>query len=177
MWDFSNDDDIYDPDTVENGPTVPSGMVAKIMHAKFAEEVYVKDGTIYFLDATFGSYLSMYITVPSGSYYPNPSGTIPDYMLGLPSNDKMYAQANGEVLYSCYVNKQYMIGDCPMGDELNAEASSVSAIPTGWYITGIVYTTTDNTSFKGHGTLEMYRRSTAVLPGGALNGAYADEEY
>lgn len=177
MWDFSNNDDTYDWTAVENGPPVPSGMKAKIMHAEFCEEVYIKDGTLYFLDATFGSYLNMYITVPSGQYYPNPSGTIPDYMLGLPNNNRTYAQADGEVFYVAYVSKQYMIGDCPMGDELNAEASSVSSIPAGWYITGLVFTTADNNSFKGHGNLEMYRKSTAVLPGGALNGEYADESY
>lgn len=175
MWNFGNQEHEYNPDSVENGPTLASGQRAKLVHAAFAEPVYIKDGTLYFLDATYGSYLSMYITVPSGNYYPNPSGTIPASALGQ-SGDHMYAYATNDVFYVAYVNRQYMLGDCPMGDGLNAEASSVSAVPAGWYISGLIVTDEDNTSFKGHGSLEMYRRSTCMLPGGALNGEYSSEE-
>lgn len=175
IWDFSNDDDLYDPDTIENGPPLASGTKAKIIKAWFNEPVHIKDGALYFLDATFGSYLSMYITIPPGNFYPNASGTYPAAVLGL-TGDEMYAYATNDVLYSCYANKHYMLGDCPMGDELNAEASSVSAIPAGWAVTCFIVTDEDNYSLKGHGSLELYRYNTAVLPGGAFNGVYSTDE-
>jgi len=175
MWNFAEDEDWYDPNTLENPIPLASGTHAKWVQASFAEPVYTKDGTLYFLDATYGSFLSMFITVPSGNYYPNPSGPYPAAALGLTNDDKMYAYASKDVIYICYVNRQYMLGDCPMGDELNSEGVSVDPIPTGWYISGLIVTDEDNTSLKGHGTIEFYRESTSVLPGGAWNGEYADE--
>jgi len=175
VWDFSNDDDLYNSATIENGPTIASGLKAKIVRTWFNEPVHIKDGAIYFVDATFGSYLSMYVTIPSGNYYPNASGTYPASALGLDGNE-MYAYATNDVLYSCYVNKHYMLGDCPMGDELNAEASSVDAIPAGWAVTCLVVTDEDNDALKGHGSLELYRYNTTVLPGGAFNGVYSSEQ-
>jgi len=175
LWDFSNDANAYNQDSVENGPTIASGYKAKLIHQSFNDEVYLKDGAVYFIDATFGSYLSMYVTVPSGNFYPNVSGTYTAASLGLPGID-MYAYATNDVFYVTYVNKHFMLGDCCMGDELNAEASSVSSVPAGWYFSGLVVTTEDNDSLKGHGCLELYRRSTAILPGGAFNGEQVNED-
>ena len=116
----------------------------------------------------------MYITVPSGNFYPNSSGTYTAAMLGQ-SGDNMYAYASKDVFYICYVNRRYMLGDCSRGDELNTEGTSVNPIPTGWYVSGFIVTSEENSSLKGHGSLEIYRRSTVILPGGAWNGEYADE--
>ena len=173
MWDFANDDDEYDTNTVENGPTLASGFKGKLMHGSYNDPVHMKDGAMYFLDATYGSYMSMYITVPSGNFYPNISGTYPASALGL-SGDVMYAYATNDVFYICYVNRHFMLGDCPMGDELNAEGTTITPVPVGWYISGLVVTEEDNNTFKGHGSLEMYRRNTVVLPGDGFNGAYVD---
>jgi len=170
MWDFSSDLDIYDEGSLENGPTVASGYKAKRFDIWFNEPVYLKDGTMYFVNAPFGSYISMYITIPAGNFYPNASGTYTSAMLGL-SGDDMYAYATKDVLYASYVMKHGMIDSCTMGDELNAEGAQVDAMPAGWHITGIVVTPEEGSeNFKGFGSLELYRQYTCVLPGGAKGG-------
>lgn len=170
-WDFSNSDYDYDFDnpTVENAPTVASGFKAKKINISFNEYVYLKDGTIYFQNADFESNVFMYITVPPGNYYPNAAGEIPASALGLPG-DQMYAYATDDVFYACYVNHHHMMGDCNMGDELNAEGAQIEPVPIGWYVTCFVVCPEDNTTFRGFASLEMYRPHTIVLPGGALGG-------
>lgn len=173
MWDFSNDDNTYDPDDLENPPTVASGFKAKRMDMCFIDPIYLKDGSVYFQNASFGTYASMYITVPAGNFYPNASGTYTSAMLGL-SGSKMYALASKDVIYASYINRHYMLADCVMGDELNAEGTQVTPIPPGWYTTGIVVTTDDNDTFRGFGSFEVSRKNTTILPGGALNGDNTD---
>jgi len=169
LWDFSNDDNLCDASYFENPPTVASGYKCKRMEIWFNDPAYLKDGSLYFQNASFGSYLSMYITVPAGNYYPNDAGSIPASALGLPG-DQMYAYSSKDVLYAAYVMKHHMVGDCTMGDELNAEGAQVDPIPTGWHVTGLICTQEDNNSFRGFGSLEMYRAHTVVLPGGAPGG-------
>lgn len=157
-WDFSNNDDLY------TGSEVPSGYKAKEIKIKFNCPVHIKDGAIYFFDSPWGQYMNMDIMVPSGGYYPNPAGLIPAAMLGLPGS-KMYAQATEDTVISRYVNKHFTYGDCPMGDELNAEGASVDAIPIGWYIRGLIITPNSDNLSKGYASLEMYRCHTVKLPG------------
>jgi len=146
------------------GPEVPNGYKAKQILLTFNCPVYVKDGTVYFFDAPWGQHLFMDIMVPAGSYYPNVAGSIPAAALGL-SGDQMYSYAASDVPYQKYINKHFMYGTCPMGDELNAEGAAVEALPIGWHIRGLIITpNTDNVS-KGYGNLEMYRCHTELLPG------------
>lgn len=170
-WDFSNNENDYDFEnpTIENPPPVASGFKAKKINIWFNELVYLKDGAMYFQNADFNTSVYMYITVPPGNYYPNAAGPIPASSLGLPG-DQMYAYATNDVLYACYVNDHHMMGDCTMGDELNAEGAQIDPIPIGWYITSFIICPEDNTTFKGSASLEMYRPHTVVLPGGALGG-------
>ena len=157
-WDFSNDDDLY------SGSEVPSGYKAKEIKIKFSCPVYLKDGTIYFFNSPWGQYLQMDVIVPSGSYYPNPNGQIPSYMLGL-SGNKMYSKATEDTPYQRYVSKHFTYGTCQMGDELNAEGAAVEAIPIGWYLRGLIFTPEDDNESKGFASLEMYRCHTEILPG------------
>lgn len=169
-WDFSSNEDVYDSALIENGPTVVSGYKAKRFDVWFNDPAYLKDGAIYFENAPFSSHISMYITVPSGNFYPNASGTYTAEMLGLTGN-QMYAYATNDVLYASYVMKHGMIGDCTMGDELNAEGCQIDPIPAGWYVTGVVVAPElGSDSFRGFGSLEMYRKHTVILPGGAKGG-------
>lgn len=160
VWDLASDDD-----WVDQG----NGYLRKKFELSFNNELYLKDGTIYFFDAPWDTWIDFYITVPSGNYYPNPYGAIPASALGL-SGNKMYAQADGDVLYRCYVNKHHMYGDCPMGDELNTEGASVEGLPVGWKLTGHINvpTTESGSGFKGYASLESYRKRTVVLPGDPL---------
>jgi len=102
--------------------------------------------------------------VPAGSYYPNEHGAISASALGLPGNDT-YSYASDDTTYYRYVNRHYMYGNCPMGDELNAEGAMVDALPSGWFIrAGIVTLVSDNIS-KGFAEFEMYRHRSVILEG------------
>jgi len=163
-WDFSNDDDLY------TGDEVPDGYKAKQILLTFNCPVYLKDGSVYFFDAPWGSYLDMDILVPSGGYYDNPEGQIPASALGL-SGDTMYAQApsGSNVVYQKYVNKHYVYKDCPMGDELNAEGCAITPVPVGWFVRGLILTPSGDSISKGYASLEMYRCHTVFLPGQELD--------
>jgi hypothetical protein len=161
MWDFSNDDDIV------TGDHVPSGMKCKEFLISFICPVYTKDGCLYFFDAPWGQYAMMDIVVPPGRYYPNPYGGIPASALGLPGTT-VYAYSTDYVCYCSYLMKYRMHGDCPMGDELNAEGSAVDALPPGWFIRGRIYTPSSDNISKGFAELEIHRCHTSVLPGQTL---------
>jgi hypothetical protein len=157
-WDFSNDDDLY------TGSEIPSGYKAKEFKVSFICPIHTKDGCIYFFNVPWGCYVEMHIMVPAGDYYPNPAGSISANMLGL-QGDKMYAQATEDTIIQKFVVKHFMYGDCPMGDELNAEGSSESPLPIGWYIRGLVVTPESDNVSKGYASLEMHRCHTHLLPG------------
>ncbi len=157
-WDFSNDDDLY------TGPEVPNGFKCKQILMTFNCPVHLKDGAIYFFDAPWEAYLEMDVVVPAGNYYPSPVGTIPASALGL-SGSQMYSYASENTPYQKYVNKHHICGDCPMGDELNAEGAAVNAVPIGWYVRGLIFSPTSDNISKGYASLEMYRCHTALFPG------------
>lgn len=161
-WDFSNDDDLYDVDDTENGPTVASGFKCKRIDLVFTDPVYLKDGAIYFFDASWGAFGEMCVVVPAGNYYPNPNGSIPAAALGL-SGEDMYSYATKDVFYARYCNKHFMYGSCPMGDELNAEGCQVDPVPTGWLLTAMVMVPESDTECKGYASFEMYRHSISLL--------------
>lgn len=112
-----------------------------------------------------GQCFYMSIVVPSGTYYPNEYGNISALDLGLSEND-MYSYAAIDTTYYRYVNRHYVYGSCPMGDELNAEGAMVNALPVGWFIRGIILTPEDDNTSKGYASLEMYRERTILLSGG-----------
>jgi len=162
LWDFSNDDNDY------TGDDIPSGFKAKELLLTFRCPVYLKDGSIYFFNAPWGQYMRMDVVVPNGSFYPNPAGPYPAAALGL-SGTEMYAQASGNVIYQNYVMNHRTYGDCPMGDELNAEGAAVEALPIGWYLRGLIVTPNSDNVSKGYASMEMYRCHTAILPGQNIN--------
>lgn len=168
-WNFADEENIYDPNVLENPQTIASGFKAKKLDVWFNENVYLKDGVLYYQNATYGTNVSAYLTVPSGNYYPNNVGDIPASALGLPGT-QMYAYATKDVLFACYIRNHHMLGDCTVGDELDAEGSQIEPLPSGWYITGIIVVPEDNNTFVGHASLEMYREHSIILPGGGFGG-------
>jgi hypothetical protein len=145
------------------------GYKKKIFKLTFNHEIYLKDGSIYFFNAPWGAFVDFYIAVPAGGYFPNPYGSIPASALGQPG-DGMWSYAATDVLYQCYVNRHFMFGDCPMGDELNAEGAAINGLPVGWYLMGHIHApaTASGTGFKGFASIECYREKTIVLPGDPL---------
>jgi hypothetical protein len=162
VWDFTNDDDLYDPNEFENPRPVVSGMKAKFIDLYFIHNVYMKDGAVYFFDAPWGAYCEMYIMVPSGTYYPHPDGPIPAAALGL-SGEGKYAYSTKRVFYATYVQKHHMYGDCPMGDEFNAEGAATDPIPPGWSISALVACPENSLTLKGYGSFEVYRTTIGLL--------------
>lgn len=165
LWDFSNDDNLYE------GDDVPSGFKAKKFTLTFHCPVYLKDGSIYFFNAPWGCYVGMYVGVPANSYYPNEAGSIPASALGL-NTGLMYAYTTEDIVYQRYVNKHRMYGDCPMGDELNTEGAAINPIPPGWHLCGIVYTPESDTSSKGYASVKLYRCHTHLLPGQTVDNLH-----
>ena len=150
-WDFSDPDNyptMSGGGVFSCGFVVPEGYKAYKMDLYFIDPVYFKDGTIYHFDSPWGQHCYMTIVVPAGNYYPNDHGDIPASALGL-SGSQMYSYAATDTAYYSYINKHYMYGDCPMGDELNAEGCMVDALPPGWFVRGLIITPEDDFTSKG----------------------------
>lgn len=163
-WDFSGTDDDVDNAALdamagEYGGVwpyqIPAGMKAKLVRFKFSEATYLKEGTMYFYGADFGSYCDMLIVCPQGQGYYNRQG--------VPT-----PAALGPVILSRYCANLMFHGDCPMGDEFNAEGCTERAIPNiyEWWLM-IVVPSTDNDN-RGYVEMEVYRPRTCLLPGEAL---------
>lgn len=161
-WDFSNTDNTYDPNNFENPIVLASGIKAKYIEMSFTSPTYLKDGALFFFDAPWGAYASMYIVVPAGTYYPHPNGPIPASALGLPGDGK-YAYSTKKVFYASYLNKHFMYKECTRGVPMDAEGSQVDPVPSGWLIAGLVCCPEDDKAFKGFGLIEMYRLTIGLL--------------
>jgi hypothetical protein len=168
-WDFSNTDDEY------TGPEVPAGFKCKQILISFHCPVYMKDGTMYFFKAPWGASVQMSIAVPPGQYYPNPKGSIPAAALGLQNDDRMFSNSGSDIVpIQVYVDNHPMYGDCPMGDEFNAEGCAIDALPVGWYVRALIFCPEANTEFKGYGDIELYRCHTCLLPGQTIADVIAE---
>jgi hypothetical protein len=157
-WDFSNSDDDV---------TAPENFKRKRIEVGFSDEVWVKEGTLYFKDAPKGSYLDMYVVCKTGGYYVDPNGTIPASALGK-DGDEMYTQATEDTIVTHYVNHHLMVDTVLIGDELNTEGAMEDALPKQQqgYMIWIEITTPDSDSTSyGHADLELYRKRTVLLPG------------
>jgi len=139
FWDFSNSDDIV---------SAPSGFKRKKIEFTFLDEVWIKEGSIYFHDAPKGCYLDFHVVCPAGSYYLK--------------NDGTPALASVDTIIATYANRHRMSGDCAMGDELNTESAS-NKIPAGMkFWVAITTPEADSTSY-GYVSIELYRERTVIL--------------
>lgn len=166
-WDFSDPENyptMSGGEVCSCGFVVPMGHKAIIIDLYYLDPVYFKDGTIYHFDSPWGQYCHMVIVVPAGNYYPNDHGNIPAAALGL-AGTQMYSYATTDTAYYKYINKHFMYGSCPMGDELNAEGCMIDPLPKGWFVRGIIVTPEDDNVSKGFGEYEMYRHRSVILEG------------
>ena len=140
MWDFSNSTDDITP---------PSGYKKKRITVQFIDSIQIKEGTVYFLNAPFGSFVEFSVVCPAGEYYYKNDGTL--------------AQATEDTITMTFV-KAGMMGDCPMGDEFNGEEASDVIAPN--YKFWVDITTPDvegYTNFKGHILAEINRKRSVIL--------------
>lgn len=139
FWDFSNDDDLISSD---------ESIKTKRIEFKFLDDIYLKEGTIYFDNALKKSYIDICVLCPSGQYYLNNNG-VPT----LATEDTVIHQ---------YLSHHFIYGSCHMGDELNTEACS-SKIPSYCnYRIDITVPVNDQSSI-GHVSVELYRSRTVIL--------------
>ena len=166
-WDFTSGSEyttISGPYTLSCGHKIDEGYKAQVIDMTFLDPVYFKDGALYFFDAPWGAHCSMEIIVPQGGYYPNDTGTIPASALGL-TGTQMYSYASTDTPYYRYVNRHFMYGSVPMGDELNAEGAMVDALPVGWFVRGVIAVPNDDDQSKGFASFEMYRARSVIKEG------------
>jgi len=138
-WDFSNgDDDI----------SAPVGFKKKRLEFKFLDDVYVKEGAVYYHNAIKGSYLDFYVVCPAGQYYYD--NILVPHLAGV------------DTPVSHYVIHQMMQGTVAMGDEMNTE--TVSDKITLNYKFWIEVTVPDiDVASNGWVNLELYRKRSVVL--------------
>jgi hypothetical protein len=148
FWDFSNnDDEVTDSITT----AVPASHTRKRIKLSFADDVWLKEGTIYWKDAPKGCYIDFWVICPDGEYYINRAGT------------PTLATADTPITH--YVNGHRIFDSCAMGDELNTEGAMEDAMPNNYELWLEVTTPdSDNTSY-GHALMELYRDRTHLLPG------------
>jgi len=137
-WDFSNN---------YNDVTAYPGRKKKHVDISFKEEVWIKEGCVYFHNAKKTTFCNMDIICPVGGYIKLPSGEIVGPM---PVEQNV----------SRYVLHHLIQGTCPMGDELNTEEAQENALPVGYLIRlEIDAPDTDNDS-NGYVSFELYRKET-----------------
>jgi hypothetical protein len=140
-WDFSNS-----TDDITSG--VPSGYKRKRLEFSFIDPIYIKEGTLYWKDKLFGSYVDLYVVCKDTKYYLK--------------NDGTPAQASGDTPVAHYLNHHFVMGDNVLGDELNTEAASDQISTDFKFWLEITVPDTDSTS-KGFAELELYRTRTVIL--------------
>jgi len=134
---------------------IPSGKKCKRLVVKFSEGVYLKEGTLYFKDASFGSFIDLMIVCPQNQYYYDRDGN-------------PVQAVEGPVVIQHYCSHLQMAGDCPMGDEFNSEGCTESAIPSDYEWWMFIVVPDADVSSQGYVELEMYRPRTCLLPGESL---------
>ena len=140
-WNFANDNDLIISD---------SNIKRKRVEFTFIDDINIKEGTIYWMNAPFGSYIDLKVVCPAGAYYL--------------ANDKTPRYAAVDTPIDHFVSHHMLIDNCPMGDELNTEEASME-IPNyfKYWLEITVPVVTGIENFKGFASLEIYRPRTVVL--------------
>lgn len=139
-WDFSNETDEI---------IAPEGFRRKRIEFKFLDNVWIKEGTIYFYDMPQGSYGDMYIVAPTGTYYYDNN------------NEIQLAEEDTKITH--YVIHHKMEDSVPMGDELNTECCS-DEIPNAYkFWIEITIPDIEGTTARGNFDIELYRQRNIIL--------------
>jgi len=127
----------------------PSGFKKKEIMIQFVDSIWIKDGTLYYMDVKKGSYIDMEVICPNGGYYM--------YLGELQQN-----LTGDDLIVDHYINKMPIQSDVPMGDELNTETCSQELPNYLKYRFTITVPTSDTTSY-GYGLFEIYRQRTVII--------------
>jgi len=146
-WDFSNSDDIV-TDSVST--PIPEGYKRKRLVIKFVDEIWIKEGTLYWENAPFGCYIDFFIVCPAGQYYYDRNG------------NPQLATIDTPIIH--YVNQHRIFGNCYIGDELNTEGAQEDPLPNTYELWIEITTLDSDTTSRGNAELEIYRARTRLLP-------------
>lgn len=140
-----------------------SPMSAKTVVFGFSEDIWLKDGYIFWKGGDFGDYGSMEIFLPANTYYKTPHST-GNYDL----IDGVYvanATWTGEYLMlpidytlNRFVNKVHLVGDNTVG--LLLESSDIDVVTTQLRMRVIMGSPSVNPNLEMAVTMEMYRTKT-----------------
>ena len=128
----------------------------------FNDDIYIKDGLIFWQGANFGDWMSLEIFLPANTYYktPHSSGNF-DLVDGLYVDNATWTgeflMIGADYTLNRFVNKVPLMGDNPMGTLL--ESSDVDKVAKELRFRATVGTPT-NSPIKCAFTIEMYRSST-----------------
>ena len=125
----------------------PSGFKQFSTIVSFCDSIWLKEGTIYYMNCMKGSYCDMEVICPSGYYF---------LYNGAP------AQAQEDTIVDHYLFKHPMQGSVPMGDELNTETCS-QELPTYLQFKFSVTVPEGDEESYGYMEMEIYRTRTVVL--------------
>ena len=143
-WDASVGDGWVDD---ESG--APDGMKQFSVEGSFCDSVWIKEGTVYYMSATKGSYIDMEVVCPNGGYYM--------YLGSIGQNT-----TGDDLVVDHYLFKHPVQGDVPMGDELNTETCS-QEIPSYMKFKMTVTVPESDTTSYGYMEIELYRQRTVVI--------------
>jgi hypothetical protein len=142
-WDAS----ISDSFSTEGAPT---GFKKMSVDIQFIDSIWLKEGSIYYMNCMKGSTLDMEVLCPPGGYY---------MYLG-----EVKQNTTGDWLVVDHYLMKHPIQDCvPMGDELNTESCSQELPSYLRFRLTITVPVADNSSY-GYMELEMYRERTVYFP-------------
>jgi hypothetical protein len=131
----------------ENG--APDGMKQISVTIQFCDSIWLKEGTIYYMDCDKGSYIDMEVLCPNGGYY---------MYLG-----QVYQNTTGnDLAVDHYLFRHPMQDNVPMGDELNTETCSQELPSYLKFKLTVTVPEADVTSY-GYMEVELYRRRTVVI--------------
>lgn len=140
QWDFSNDTNLI---------AAPEGFKRKRVELTFNDEVWLKEGKIYWKEVTQGSYIDFYVVCKAGNYYYHSNGT-PDY-------------AFSDVIVEHYIAHKLFFGDCACGELLHTETAQALGMPTGYKIWVDITVPDSDVSSFGSGLISMYRMHNNIL--------------
>jgi len=148
FWDFSNNDEIItnDSTSIVNMP-IPNGYKRKRLIRSFNDDIYLKEGAIYFSDAVKGTFLDLFFICPEGEYYYD--------------KDEQLYLAQNEIVVSHYLAHHMIFGTCNFGDELNAEGCQECALPPNYKIYCDITVPESDVSSFGFASIELYRWKTS----------------
>lgn len=145
VWDFSTTDN--------DVPSPPAGWKQKQIDISFSEELWIKDGWLFYSGMLKGSWIKVCIMCPVGAYYIN--------HLGIPT------QAGVETEVYCYMPKMILIGDNYQGTPFDSEGA-MDALPNYYFLRAIITVPDTDDASYGHAMIKAYRKRTLLLPGESI---------